>query len=97
MNALGSLSIPEKSAALFRKAACFLMVGAFLVFSVRFDWKRLATETGSIGILSSAPKLGFYLALASLVCAIVWFVLAVGFKNRDSEHKDTTAPNRQTE
>lgn len=59
------------------KVACLLMAGALIAFSVRLHWHRVITENGVSGILSNPSELGFYLAFCSLVCVILWFVLAV--------------------
>jgi len=55
------------------------MVCTLIAFSVPFHWRVIHTEIGGV-IVFSQPVLGFYFAGASLICAIVWFVLAIGFK-----------------
>jgi hypothetical protein len=68
-----------KTAGLFGKMACILMVFALVSFTVRLNWRGIRSE-GSFGIISDAPSLAFYLALSSLICALVWVVLAFGFR-----------------
>ena len=68
-----------KTAGLFGKMACILMVFALVSFTVRLNWRGIRTE-GSFSIISDAPSLGFYLALSSPICALIWVVLAFGFK-----------------
>jgi hypothetical protein len=57
------------------------MVTALVTFSVRFHWSGIRSEDGRTFIVFSQPSmLGVYFAAASLVCGIVWFVLAIGFE-----------------
>jgi hypothetical protein len=64
----------------FAKVACLLMVGALILFSLPLHWRAIRTEMGDLILTAHPSVLGFYLAGASLICAIAWFILAIGFK-----------------
>lgn len=71
----------EKFAKGFGKAACLLMLCTLVAFSLRLHWSAVRIEDGGGFILLSKPPIpAFYFAGASLICVIMWFVLAVGFK-----------------